>query len=68
MDGESFSHAVTSAYYETVHWRHNLFLVPSGKVGSSFVVELAKLFRAYGEGSVLEPVALLWTRQNLQQL
>ena len=58
MDGESFSLAITSAYYETVHWRHNLFLVPSGKAGSSFVQALAKLFRAYGEGSALEPVAL----------
>ena len=33
MDAESFSHAITSAYAETVHWHRNLFLVPSGKAG-----------------------------------
>ena len=58
MDAESFSHAMTSAYAETVHWRRNLFLVPSGKAGSSFVTSLSKLFRAYGEGSSMESIAL----------
>ena len=58
MDAESFSHAITSAYAETVHWHCNLFLIPSGKAGTSFVTLLAKLFRAYSEGSSLEPIAL----------
>ena len=31
---------------------------PSGKAGKAFVSELARLFRAYGEGSTLESVAL----------
>ena len=54
MDAESFSHAITSAYVKTVHWRRNLFLVPSGKAGTSFVTSLSKLFHAYGEGSSME--------------
>ena len=58
MDAESFSHAITSAYAETVHWHRNLFLVPSGKAGTSFITLLAKLFCAYGEGSSLESIAL----------
>lgn len=52
------THAITSAYAETVHRHHNLFLVPSGEAGTSFVTHLAKLFRAYGEGAAIESIAL----------
>ena len=31
MDGEAFSHSVDRGYEEIVHWRRNLFKVPSGK-------------------------------------
>ena len=58
MDAESFSHSITSAYAETVHWHRHLFLVPSGKAGTFFVTLLANLFRAYGQGSSLESIAL----------
>ncbi len=58
MDGASFSHTITSAYTEVIHWRRNLFHAPSGKAGISFVNTLASLFRAYGECSTLESIAL----------
>ena len=58
VDGTSFSKAINSAYYQAIHWRHNLFQVPWGKVGTSFVTELASLFRSYGESTALESVAL----------
>ncbi len=58
MDGQSFSHAITAAYAEVIHWGRNLFHVPSGKAGISFVNTLSTLFRAYGEGSALESIAL----------
>ena len=58
VDGTSFSSAIYSAYYEAVHWRHNLFTVPWGKAGTSFVTEIASLFRAYGESSALESISL----------
>ena len=35
--GESFSSLVKSCYDEVVHWRRNVFKVPHGKVGVSFV-------------------------------
>ena len=36
LDGATFYHASTSAYYaEAIHWRLNLFSVPSGKAGTS---------------------------------
>ena len=46
MSGEDFIHAVTSAYAKLVHWRHNLFLLPSGRAGKRFTSELARMFRA----------------------
>ena len=58
MQGADFIQAISAAYDEVVHWRHNLFLTPSGKTGKQFTFELAKLFRAYGEGSALESIAL----------
>ena len=49
---------ITDAYDEVLHWRRNIFNVPSGKAGKSFVPELALLFKAYAEGTTLESVAL----------
>ena len=31
---------------EVVHWRRNIFMIPSGKAGKSFVRELATLYQA----------------------
>ena len=41
-----------------VHWRRNIFDVPTGNAGTAFVLELSRLFRAYAEGSALESIAL----------
>ena len=41
-----------------VHWRRNVFEVPRGSAGKAFVCELARLFRAVGQGSALESIAL----------
>ena len=58
MDGESFAHSIDCCYAEIVHWRRNLFKVPSGKSGKLFVREISRLFRAFGDGSAMESVAL----------
>ena len=47
-----------AAYAEIIHWKHNLFHAPSGKARISFVNTLASLFRAYGECSSMESIAL----------
>ena len=41
-----------------MHWKCNLFKVPPGKAGNSFVKELTRLIRAYAKASALEAVAL----------
>ena len=56
--GEEYCAKVNQAYEEVVHWRRNLFQVPSGSAGKAFVTELARLYQAYADGSSLESVAL----------
>lgn len=58
LDGPCFVHVITAAYAEIVHWRRNIFLVPSGRAGKSFVSELTKLIAAYANASALEGIAL----------
>ena len=58
IDGESFSVKIQEAYKEVIRWRRNVFLVPSGKAGEKFVGEMSRMFRAYGESTPLESVAL----------
>ena len=58
LDGDDFANVLHSAYCEVVHWRRNLFLVPSGSIGKKFVRELTRLFNEYAQASALESVAL----------
>ena len=57
-DGEYLTQKIDQCYKEIVHWRRNLVKVPSGKVGTSFVQEVAHIFRAYAESSALDGIAL----------
>ena len=43
---------------EVVHWK-NLFKVPLGNVGKSFVAELRRLYNAFTSGSALESIDLM---------
>ena len=58
VDGETFRCALNGTYDEIVHWKRNLFKVPSGKAGTAFVRELSRMFRAYADHSALENVAM----------
>ena len=58
LSGEDFCHSIHCAYAETVHWKRNIFLVPSGKIGKQFVRELTTLFRAFAPASAMESIAL----------
>ena len=58
VDGANAFQAISSAYEEIVHWRRNIFQIPSGKTGKSFVAEVARLFQAYADKSLLECIAL----------
>ena len=56
--GEILCTRIEQAYEEVVHWRRNLFQVPSGAAGKAFVSELARLFQAYADSSSLECIAM----------
>ena len=58
VEGSTFAGRINLVYAEIIHWRHNLFKVPSGRTGKAFVAELSRLLRAYAEGSTLESIAL----------
>lgn len=58
VDGATFVEMIREAYAEVVHWRRNIFLVPSGDAGKAFTEELARLFRSYADNTALECVSL----------
>ncbi len=57
-DAEPVISDISSAYSEVMGWKKHLFPIPMGKAGSSFISELAGLYRAYAEMSSLECIAL----------
>ena len=46
-DGKVFCASVTSAYDEAIHWKRNIFLLPSGNAGKSFIQEMTRLFECF---------------------
>ena len=57
-DGKIFCASITSAYDEAIHWKRNIFLLPSGNAGKSFIQEMTRLLNAFADGSTMESVAL----------
>ena len=58
LSGEEFMKAIDDAYSQVVHWRPNLFKIPSGACGKQFVVEITRLFNAFALENDLESIAL----------
>ena len=58
FSGSEMLTTINKAYDEIVHWRHNLFLIPTGSDGNSFVQELARLLQAFADGSSLECIRM----------
>lgn len=58
LDGDAFGKMVGDCYDEGVHWKRNIFLIPSGGAGKAFVDEVARLFQAYADNDAIEPIAL----------
>ena len=59
ISGEEVCKFLMSAYEEIIHWKPNIFLIPYGKTGRSFVQELARLYQAFAEDSALSSIALM---------
>lgn len=57
-DAPTFINSLKAAYNEVVHWKPNLFKVPYGTTGKSFVSELSRLYKAFASTSAMECIAL----------
>ena len=57
-DSATFTNSLNAAYDEAVHWRPNLFKVPYGKAGKSFVSELTRMYKAFATSSAMESIAM----------
>lgn len=40
---------VNACYSEIIHWKRNVFRIPSGKSGKAFIGDMAKLFQAFAK-------------------
>ena len=58
LDRASAYHTLSTIYEEIIHWKRNIFQIPSGNAGKAFVSEIARLFQAYAEESSLECIAM----------
>lgn len=58
VKGDEFCARINDAYEEIVHWKRNVFLIPSGRSGKSFVQELARLYQSYADASPLDCISL----------
>ena len=58
LRGKEIADWVNMAYDETVKWKRNIFLVPTGKIGQSYIEELTKTIQLFTTASKLEEVAL----------
>ncbi|CAB4031314.1 Hypothetical predicted protein [Paramuricea clavata] len=58
INGTDFCDMINDAYEKIVPWKRNVFLVPSGRVGKSFIQELARIYQAFADTSPLECIAL----------
>ena len=58
---EAFCENITATYNEIIHWKQNVFQVPTGATGKAFISELARLFQSYADGSSLESITMKTT-------
>ena len=57
-DLQLFKNQIDIAYDETIKWRKNVFIVPKGKIGRSFIEELSKWLEHFNESSLYQCIAL----------
>ena len=59
MHGTDIRVSVESAYQRVSRWKRNIFYLPTGKAGESFIEELTKVINQFNNNSPFESVALM---------
>ncbi len=57
--GDEIKLKATSMYHEIVTWKKNIFMLPRGKVGKSFILELTRIINLYVYDTRWKGLALL---------
>ena len=50
--------AINEIYEEIVFWRKNLFMLPTGRAGKSFIDEMEKLLNTWVDNTAMKDIAL----------
>ena len=58
FSGKEFAELITKTYDEVIHWRKNLFKVPSGKAGKDFITELTSWLNHFNIGTDFRRISL----------
>ena len=58
VTGEAFAKTINKVYNEVIQWRKNLFKVPSGKAGRSFISELSMWLDHFNRSTEFGGIAL----------
>ena len=58
VDGPTFVNTIETFYNRTVHWRKNLFLLPSGQAGKSFIKLCTEWLNVYNNNSLYQRIAM----------
>ena len=59
LTGVEIRESVTNAYLVTSRWRRNLFYLPTGNAGESFIEEVTKVITSFNTQGAFESVALM---------
>ena len=58
MTVTTFEKDLNSAYEKIVHWKKNLFMLPSGASGKKYVEEVTRLMKLWIQDTPLKSVSL----------
>ena len=58
MAGSTFEKDLNNAYEKIVHWKKNVFMLPSGAAGKRYVEEVTRLMKLWIQDTPLKSISL----------
>ena len=56
--GTQFANELNNTYEKIVHWKRNLFMLPSGAAGKNYIEEVTRLMKLWINDTLLREIAL----------